>query len=144
MIDWKPRLMHGLWGMLSGVRGKKFQRYVVAFRYCILGFHMHDRTKIQTRKFSIFLSFYFFEVLQQLNTFTYKNVRFERVLDFPKEDTWISKLLRDAARPRKLSCMWAKNVYHFFLRFCYLNISCLRINITFIFINSSSDVFTIL
>ena len=117
MVDWKPRLMHGLWGMLSGVRGKKFQRYVVAFRYCILGFHMHDRTKIQTRKFSIFLSFYFFEVLRQLNTFTYKNVRFERVLDFPIEDTWISKLLRDAARPRKLSGMWAKNGYQFFWDF---------------------------
>ena len=39
--------------------------------------------------------------------------------------------------------MCAKNVTNF-LRFCYLNIPCLRMNITFIFMNSSSDVFTIL
>ena len=39
--------------------------------------------------------------------------------------------------------MCAKNVTNF-LRFCYLNIPCLRMNITFIFTNSSSDVFTIL
>ena len=28
MVDWKA---HWLWGMLSGVKGKKLQRYVLAF-----------------------------------------------------------------------------------------------------------------
>ena len=46
----------------------------------------HGVNKIQTRRLSILLSFYFHEVLQQLNIFIYKNVRFERVLDFLIED----------------------------------------------------------
>ena len=36
---------------------------------------------------------------------------------------------------------WAKNITDF-LRFCYLNIPCLKINITLIFMSSSSDGFT--
>ena len=38
--------------------------------------------------------------------------------------------------------MWVKN-FSDFGRFCYLNIPCLRISITLIFINSSSEEFTI-
>ena len=40
------------------------------------------------------------------------------------------------------SLMWVKNITKF-LRFCYLNIPCLRIIITLIFMNSSSDEFSI-
>ena len=40
------------------------------------------------------------------------------------------------------SLMWVKNITKF-LRFCYLNIPCLRIIITVIFMNSSSDEFSI-
>ena len=43
---------------------------------------------------------------------------------------------------RSLSAlMWVKNVTDF-LRFCYLNSLCLRINITLIFMSSSSDEFS--
>ena len=45
-----------------------------------------DVTKNQTKKLSILLSFYFHEVLQYLNTFTYTNFWFERVLRFARED----------------------------------------------------------
>ena len=43
------------------------------------------------------LSFYFHEVLQHLKTFIYTNFRFQRVLRFPIEDAWISRLLHDTA-----------------------------------------------
>ena len=56
-----------------------------------------DVTKNQTKKLSIFLSFYFYKVLQYLNTFAQTNFWFERVLRFAGEDAWISRLLRDAA-----------------------------------------------
>ena len=36
---------------------------------------------------------------------------------------------------------WVKNITDF-LRFCYLNIPCVRINITLIFMSSASDEFT--
>ena len=42
---------------------------------------------------------------------------------------------------RKVSSLWVENGTEF-LRFCYLNISCPRINITLIFMSSSSDEFT--
>ena len=67
----------------------------------------HDVTKIQTNKLSIILSFYFHEVLQHLKTFNYTNFRFQRGLLFAIEDSWIFRLLSDAAfswRPRKLLC----------------------------------------
>ena len=67
----------------------------------------HDLTKIQTKKLSILLSFYFHEVLQYLNNFIYTNSGFQRVLLFAIEDAWISRLLRDAAftwRAGKLLC----------------------------------------
>ena len=42
--------------------------------------------------------------------------------------------------PRMGSLMWVKKVMLLvFLRFCYLNIPCLRINITLVFMSSSSD-----
>ena len=46
----------------------------------------HDVTKIQTKKLSILLSFYFHEVLQHLKTFIYTNLRYERVLRFATEN----------------------------------------------------------
>ena len=45
-----------------------------------------DVTKNQTKKLSILLSFYFHEVLQYLNIFTYTNFWLERVLRFARED----------------------------------------------------------
>ena len=42
---------------------------------------------------------------------------------------------------RKVSSLWVENGAEF-LRFCYLNISCPRINITLIFISSSRDEFS--
>ena len=84
MVDWKA---HWLWGMLSGVKGEEITTICTSFyfRYPTLGFHMTS-TKFKARRLSILLSFYFHEVSQQLNIFIYKNVRFERVLDFLIED----------------------------------------------------------
>ena len=89
---------------------------------------------------SILLSFYFHEVLQQLTTLIYTNLRFERVLHFAIEDAWISKVLRDAAfswRPGKLFC--GLKTLPIFLRFCYLNNTCLRKTIISILMSFSSD-----
>ena len=43
------------------------------------------------------MSFYFHKVLQHLKTFIYTIFRFQRVLRFAIEDTWIFRLLHDAA-----------------------------------------------
>ena len=67
----------------------------------------HDVTKIQTKKLSVLLSFFFHEALQHLNTLIYWNFWFERVPPFAIEGDWIFRLLRDAAfsgRPGKLIC----------------------------------------
>ena len=58
-----------------------------------------DITKIKTKELhvSIILSFYFHEVLQQLNTLIYTNLQFEGVLCFAIEDAWTSRVLRDTA-----------------------------------------------
>ena len=67
----------------------------------------HDITKIQTKKLSLLLSFYFHVVLQHLKTYIQTNFRFKRVLRFVIQDTWISRLSRDAAfswRQGKLLC----------------------------------------
>ena len=61
-------------------------------------------------------------------------------LRFTIEDAWMSKLLGDAAGK---ALIWVKNVTDF-LRFCYLNILCLRMNITLSFLSSSGDIFTLL
>ena len=56
------------------------------------------------------------------------------VIPFAIQDAWISWLLRDAAFGVTASwkaLMWVKNITDFG-RFCYLNIPCLRINITVI------------
>ena len=66
-----------------------------------------DVTKIQTKKLSLLLSFYFHVILEHLKTFIQTNFRFKRVLCFAIQDAWISRLLRDAAfswRPGKLLC----------------------------------------
>jgi len=65
----------------------------------------HDVTKIQTKKLSLLLSFYFHVILEHLKTFVQTNFRLKRVLCFALQDAWISRLLRDAAfgwRPGKL------------------------------------------
>ena len=67
----------------------------------------HDVTKIQTKKLSPLLSFYFHVILEHLKTFIQTNFRFKRVLCFAIQDAWISRLLRNAAfswRPGKLLC----------------------------------------
>ena len=67
----------------------------------------HDVTKIQTKKLSIVLTFYFHQVLQHLNTFMQTDFRLQRVLRFAIEDAWFSRLLREAAfswRPGKVLC----------------------------------------
>ena len=46
----------------------------------------HDVTKIQTKKLSLLLSFYFHVVLEHLKTFIQTNVRFKRVLRFAIQD----------------------------------------------------------
>ena len=59
-------------------------------------------TKLQTKKLSLLLSFYFPVMLEHLKTFNQTNFRFKRVLCFAIQNVW---LLRDAAfgwRPGKL------------------------------------------
>ena len=46
----------------------------------------HDDTKIQTKKLSLLLSFYFHVILEHLKTFIQKNVRFKSVLSFAIQD----------------------------------------------------------
>ena len=65
----------------------------------------------------------------------YTNVQLEKVLRFAIEEAWISKLLAGKA------LMWVENVTDV-LRFCYLNIFSFRINISLVFMSSSSDEFT--
>ena len=48
---------------------------------------LHDITKIQTKKLSLLLSFYFHVVLQHLKTYIQTNFRFKRVLRFVVQDT---------------------------------------------------------
>ena len=57
--------------------------------FSILGFHV---TKIQTKKLSLLLSFYFHVILEHLKNFMQKNFRFKRVLCFAIQDAWISRL----------------------------------------------------
>ena len=85
---------------------------------------------IQTKKLSILVSFYFHEVLQHLKTFIYSKFRFQRVLCFAIKDAWISRLLQDEAFSWRLGKLLCGLKSSLFLRFCYLNISCLEINIT--------------
>ena len=46
----------------------------------------HDVTKIQTKKLSLLLSFYFHVILEHLKTFIQKNFQFKRVLYFAMQD----------------------------------------------------------
>ena len=103
----------------------------------------HDVTKIQTKKLSLLLSFYFHVILEHLKTFIQTNFQFTRILRFAIQDAWISRLLRDAAfsSRAKKALMWVKNIADFW-RFCYLNIPCLRINIPLIFMSFSIEEFT--
>ena len=109
----------------------------------ILGFHMTSQ-KIQTTELLILLSFYFHEVLQQLNTFIYTNFRIRKGLCCSREDTWISMLLRDAASSRrrgKLLC-GLKTLPIFFLVILLSNYFLSQNKYYFIFMSSSSDEFT--
>ena len=101
-----------------------------------------DVTKIQTKKLSLILSFYFHVVLQHLKTvlqiFGSKGffVLRYRTLEFP--GFCVTRHLADG---QESSYMWVKNITDFG-RFCYLNILCIRINITLIVMSSSSEGFT--
>ena len=61
---------------------------------CFSGFELysrwvplsHDATKIQTKKLSLFLSFYFHVILEHPKTFIQTNVRFKRILCFAIQD----------------------------------------------------------
>ena len=53
------------------------------YDYC---WFSHDVTKIQTKKLSILLRFYFHDALEQLKTNFHTNFRFKRVLGFLIED----------------------------------------------------------
>ena len=55
----------------------------------------HDVTKIQTKKLSLLLSFYFHLVVEHF--FIQTNSQCKRVLRFAIQDALISRLLRDAA-----------------------------------------------
>ena len=90
--------------------------------------------KFKLRNYRFFLVF-FYEISQPLNFFIYTNVQLEKVLRFAIEEAWISKILAGKA------LTWVENVTDV-LRFCYLNIFSLRINISLIFMSSSSDEFT--
>ena len=46
----------------------------------------HDVTKIQTKKLSLLLSFYFHVILEHLKTFIQTNFRFKTVLCFAIQD----------------------------------------------------------
>ena len=81
-------------------------------------------------------------ILEHLKTFIQKKFSVQKGSLFCDTGR-ISRLLRDAA----FSCragkalMWVKNITDFW-RFYYLNIPCLRINITLIFMSPSSEEFT--
>ena len=98
----------------------------------ILGFHMTS-PRFKLRNYRLFWISEFHDVLQHLDTFIKTKFWFERVLRFVIEDFWISRLwvTRHLAGGREGSYIWVKNITNFG-RFCYLNIPCLRINITLI------------
>ena len=75
MVDWKA---HCLWRMLSGVKGKKLQRYVLEFISGIL-FSVFTWRQQNSNEEIIDSS-------EFLLSRGIKNVRVERVLDFPIED----------------------------------------------------------
>ena len=78
----------------------------IEFGMCYSWFS-HDVTKIQTKKLSLLLSFYFHLVLEHLKTFIQTNSQSKRVLRFAIQDALISRLLCDAAfrwRPGKFLC----------------------------------------
>ena len=68
-----------------------FRARTRAFRY---SWFSHDIAKIQTKKLSLLLSFFFHVILQHLKTFIQTNFRFKRVLRFATLDARISRPLR--------------------------------------------------
>ena len=94
---WCPMLVH---------------QHVMSIQRSILG---HDVTKIQTKKLSLLLSFYFHVIWQHLKTFQQTNFWFKRVLRFCDTGRLNSRLLRDAAfgwRPGK-PLTWIKHITDF-------------------------------
>ena len=91
-------LLSFVWLFVFSIGVGSIWDYLTKFQFQRLGqgFHMTS-AKIQAKKLSIFLSFYFHEVLQRLKPYIYRNFRFQGVFRFAIEDTWISRLLRDAA-----------------------------------------------
>ena len=94
----------------------------------ILGFHMTS----PTFKLIDSSEFLLHELLQQLNTFFIHTKFFVRKgSSFCARGLWrLGKLF-----------MWVEKISNF-QRFWYLNIPCLRINVTFTFMSSSSDELT--
>ena len=110
--------------------GKKFRgKWVKNLIFpSVVGFHMTLR--------------YFHDALVQLKTNFHTNLHFKRVLGVVIEYAWISKLLHDAAfawRPREQS--WRLKKMTYFKKFCYLNSSCSRKNISLMSMSFSKNKF---
>ena len=63
-----------------------WQYPVLVFTKSVNSWFSHDVTKIQTKKLSVLLSFYFHVILKHLKTFKQTNFRFKRVLCFAIQD----------------------------------------------------------
>ena len=105
----------------------------------IRGFYI-DSTKIQTKKVSISSEFLLSRDITATQNLYLRKFLVSKGSSFCDRRRLNFQAL--ASRGIKLasakSLMWVKN-FTDFLRFCYLNIPCLRINITLIFTSSSSD-----
>ena len=106
-------------------------------------FYNDVTTKIQTKNLSLLLSFYYHVVLQHVKTFIQTNVRFKTVLHFATHRRLNFQALawHGIKLTARKALMWVKNITDFG-RFRYPNIPCLRINITLIFMSSSSEQLT--
>ena len=100
----------------------------------------HDVTEIQTKKLLLLVSFYFHVVLQHLNTNKFSVQKGSLFCDTGHLN-FRAFVWRGIQLTARKALMWVKNITDFG-RFCYLNIPCLRINITLIFMSSSSGEFT--
>ena len=84
----------------------------------------HDVTKIQTKKLSLLLSFYFHVVLNIRAPLNQTNFRFKMVLCFAIQDAWISRFLHDTALSWQLGKLLCGSKTLSFMdsgRFCFLH-----------------------
>ena len=72
-------------------------------------------TKLQTKKLSLLLIFYFHVILEHLKTIIQTNVRFKRVLCFAIQDAWIWILKSLWVPQAKNSCISRKTQKQMFL-----------------------------